>query len=128
MTGYKTYNRVTGGSEKTGTEITFKVNTREELVRHYRIFFDNGHGLRKDILAQALPWLRELLQWFKTQPTARMYSSSILFTYDGAQDGGALGLRLIDFAHVFPITDGGVDTGYIFGIEKMIAIFEEMLA
>jgi len=127
LTGYKTYNRVTGKSEKTGKEITFKVNTREELVRHFRIFFDNGHGVRKDLLNQAVPWLRELQTWFKTKPTARFYSSSVLFTYDGAKDGGSLGLRLIDFAHVFPIKDGGVDDGYVFGIEKMIEMFEEIL-
>jgi len=127
LTGYKSYNRVNGTSDKTGKEITFKVNTREELLRHYKIFFDNGHGVRKDLVAQAIPWLKELKVWFETKPTARMFSSSVLFTYDGAKDGGQLGLRLIDFAHVFPITDGGKDDGYIFGIQKMIEIFEEMI-
>ena len=127
LTGYKTYDRKTGNSEKTGKEITFTVNTRDLLVKHYRIFFDNGLGLRKDLLKQAVPWLKELKVWFETQPTARIYSSSVLFTYDGAKDGGSLGIRLIDFAHVFPITDGGRDEGYIFGIGKMIEIFEELI-
>jgi len=103
------------------------VNTREELLRHFKIFFDNGLGVRKDLVNQAIPWLKELKAWFETKPTARMFSSSVLFTFDGAKDGGQLGIRLIDFAHVFPITDGGKDDGYIFGIQKMIEIFEEML-
>jgi hypothetical protein len=127
LTGYKSYNRVANTSEKTGKEVTFTVNTRELLTTHFGKFFNNGAGLRKDLLNQAVPWLKELLNWFRTKPTARFFSSSVLFTYDGAVDGGKLGMRLIDFAHVFPITDGGVDDGYVFGIEKMIDIFEGML-
>jgi len=126
ITGYKTYNAVTGASVKTGKEITFTVNTRDKLVEHVKIFFDNGKGVRKDLVKACVPWLRDLQTWFETKPTARLYSSSVLFCYDGASDKVNIGLRLIDFAHVFPIKDNGKDDGYILGLGKMIEIFEEI--
>lgn len=35
---------------------------------------------------------------------------------------------MIDFAHVFPIEDGGKDDGYIFGLKHMIELFGELSA
>jgi len=35
---------------------------------------------------------------------------------------------MIDFAHVFPITDSGKDDGYVHGLREMISMFKEVLA
>lgn len=34
---------------------------------------------------------------------------------------------MIDFAHVFPTTDNTIDTNYLFGIENLVKIFEDLL-
>jgi len=128
LTGYKTYNRKTNDYNKVGKDVTFAVKTREDLVKHYKIFFDNGNGVRKDVVRQYLPWLEELLAWFEKNPTASFYSSSVLFCYEGGKDTGTVRARLIDFAHVFPCKSGERDEGYITGLKHMIQIFKEISA
>jgi len=122
LTGYKVYDPATKKTEKVGKEITFTVKTRADLIVHFAKFW-GGH---KAVIASTLPWLRDLLQWFSEKPTARLYSSSILFCYDPADPKKPVSMRLIDFAHVFPITDGGKDEGYVHGLKEMIKMFEDL--
>ncbi|KAL9874094.1 inositol polyphosphate multikinase [Glossina fuscipes] len=37
-------------------------------------------------------------------------------------------VRMIDFAHVFPASDGSPDTNYIFGLQNLIKIIEDLLS
>lgn len=36
-------------------------------------------------------------------------------------------VKMIDFAHVFPTTNQSLDTNYIFGLENLIMVFEELI-
>uniref|UniRef100_A0A1I8NS05 Kinase n=1 Tax=Stomoxys calcitrans TaxID=35570 RepID=A0A1I8NS05_STOCA len=36
-------------------------------------------------------------------------------------------IRMIDFAHVFPASNGSLDTNYLFGLESLISILEDLL-
>ncbi|XP_018801534.1 PREDICTED: inositol polyphosphate multikinase [Bactrocera latifrons] len=36
-------------------------------------------------------------------------------------------VKMIDFAHVFPTTNQSLDTNYIFGLENLIVVFEELM-
>lgn len=37
-------------------------------------------------------------------------------------------IKMIDFAHVFPAENESIDTNYLFGIESLIKIFEQLLS
>lgn len=37
-------------------------------------------------------------------------------------------IKMIDFAHVFPADNESIDTNYLFGIESLIKIFEQLLS
>lgn len=55
----------------------------------------------------------------------RLYGSSLLICYEGdptTADTGAsrADVRMIDFAHAYPIADGGHDTGYVQGIDFLL--------
>lgn len=133
--GYKRFD-----GEKVGKDVLFKVDTREGLVEHYTAFFSNSDGIRADVIAACIPMLEELLAYFEEKPTARFYSSSILFVCDGtaywcmkllilgASPKPKVNVRMIDFAHVYPIEDGGKDDGYIFGLKYVIEILKELSA
>jgi hypothetical protein len=64
----------------------------------------------------------------------RWWSSSLLIAYDAATtDGSAALVRLIDYAHVDMAaepgaTERGPDEGALFGIETLLAIFDELLS
>lgn len=64
------------------------------------------------------------------QHGVRLYSSSILIAYDGDMGGMSKTprVRMIDFAHVFPIEEGGgIDEAYLVGIRNLIRILQEEL-
>jgi len=91
-------------------------------------FFHNGKGVRVDLLPKYLEFLRNLLEFFESQRDLRFYSSSLLFLYDADESNkkAVPQVRMIDFAHVHEITDGGRDEGYIIGLKNLIAFFEKI--
>lgn len=83
---------------------------------------------RKQIIEGYLVKLRLLLEYFKKQSNLRFYSSSLLFLYDGidVNDTPIVDVRMIDFAHVHKIKDGGKDDGYVFGLSNLILHLEKL--
>ncbi len=93
-------------------------------------FFDNGEHKRVDILPHCIAKLKELQKWFDEQRelrycnrwidiynfdskilfisllilTYRIYSSSLLFLYDGDVNNSNSTVKMIDFAHVHEVT------------------------
>jgi len=104
--------------------------TQDKMTKSLEVFFDNGEEIRKDLLAGFLEILSKIQTWFLEQKELRFYSSSLLFLYDGVKKSGEpkVDIRMIDFAHVHPITDGGRDEGYIFGVKNLIEHLEKMKA
>jgi len=83
-------------------------------------FFHNGTTIRKNLIPLFLEKLTKVVEWAETQGDVRVYSSSVLFIYDGEiQEEERVELKLIDFAHVHKIQDEGKDEGYIFGIKNL---------
>jgi len=126
ITGYRTYKIPANDFLKLGKDVTKKI-TADNYLQYLREFFDNGEGLRKDVIGFFLPQLRKYLAWHQHQSVIRTYSSSLLFVYDALNKEPHGSVKWIDFAHVFPIKDGGHDTGFIFGLEKLIGYLEELL-
>ncbi|XP_043860542.1 inositol hexakisphosphate kinase 3 [Dromiciops gliroides] len=119
-------------------------------------FLHNGSHLRTDLLEPILFQLKALLSVIKNQSSYRFYSSSLLIIYDGqmpperipgshpqgcfqktscsSPEGlSKVDVRMIDFAHTtykgsrynHPIYDGP-DHGYIFGLENLIQILQDI--
>ena len=58
---------------------------------------------------------------FQSRRACRFYGSSLLLIYEGDEkEPPKTDVRMIDFAHVYPITDGGIDAGYMHGIDTLV--------
>jgi hypothetical protein len=102
--------------------------TEDTFLESLLNYFRNGKETRTDIVAPYLEFLRKLLQFFEEQCDLRYYSSSLLFLYDADQTNkdATPQIRMIDFAHVHEIKDGGKDEGYITGLKNLIGFFEKI--
>jgi len=101
--------------------------TPETMLESLSQFFNNGSRLRTELIPLYLEKIRDVQQWINDQTQLRFYSSSLLFIYDGEEsDDPKIELKMIDFAHVHPIQDGGKDDGYIFGIQNLIDHLEKL--
>lgn len=98
------------------------------LEQQLRSFFQQDGTVPRKILESFLPSLEEIRDWMSSQSIFRFYSSSLLFVYEGSEmkiiADVHIGdesrefksrVKMIDFAHVFKIEDGGKDYGYVKG-------------
>lgn len=105
-------------------------------------YLHDGETLRKDVLESYLGKLRKLFDWYSKQQEFRLFASSLLFVYDsthtpipeinthvspGENDCLQADVRMIDFAHVWPVEEGGRDEGYIIGLTNLINILQSIL-
>jgi len=70
--------------------------------------------------------MKAILEWFRTTCPFCLYSASLLFVYDAKNAKTTGRVKLIDFAHVFPLEAGKHDDNFIFGLEKLIGFLEEI--
>lgn len=90
-------------------------------------------GDRRTVMIERLvEQLRAIRRCLTESARWRITSSSLLITYEGA-DGTSHGaergisVHMIDFAHVFEITDGGVDAGYMHGLDTLLSHLNQIL-
>ncbi|OWA55438.1 putative Inositol hexakisphosphate kinase 3, partial [Hypsibius exemplaris] len=144
--GYKTWNKYFGrGLSVDG----FKTALHDFLFNGRRFL----HELIPDILTQ----LRQLSQVVRSLDGFRFYSSSLLIMYEGAPTCGpseeseqvappatsisssgaglTVDVKMIDFAHsslptsnASAVRHRGPDTGYLFGLDNLIRLLEELLS
>jgi inositol-hexakisphosphate kinase len=100
--------------------------TPETMLESLSQFFNNGERLRTELIPSYLEKLGEIQEWINEQSQLRFYSSSVLFIYDGDESNSKVELKMIDFAHVHEIQDGGKDDGYIFGLQNLIDHLEKL--
>ncbi|NXD56388.1 IP6K3 kinase, partial [Corvus moneduloides] len=117
-----------------------------------RQFLCNGNQLRTDLLEPIILRLKALLSVIRKQSSYRFYSSSLLIIYDGQEhkesadhhlpfpkthgtNPSRVDVRMIDFAHTTfkgsksnpnPTLHDGPDQGYIFGLENLIKILQNL--
>ncbi|XP_007527506.1 inositol hexakisphosphate kinase 3 [Erinaceus europaeus] len=118
-------------------------------------FLHNGTHLRTELLGPIQRQLQALLSVIRSQSSYRFYSSSLLIVYDGqdlpeSTSGGPhqdlqsargsssdnlakVDIRMIDFAHTTykgswneHTTHDGPDPGFIFGLENLIQILQNI--
>eukprot|EP01116_Phalansterium_solitarium_P013864 TRINITY_DN31301_c0_g1_i1.p1 TRINITY_DN31301_c0_g1~~TRINITY_DN31301_c0_g1_i1.p1 ORF type:complete len:277 (+),score=16.83 TRINITY_DN31301_c0_g1_i1:58-888(+) len=95
-----------------------------ETIRDALALFFNKTNIRV-----YLPFLERLLGWMERQTHARFISSSLLFLWEGAEGDNPVPAvaKMIDFAHVYAISDGGRDESYIFGLRTLISLLKGLL-
>lgn len=111
-------------------------------------FMHNGAKLRRDLFEPILSKLCSLKTVLERQASYRFYSSSLLIIYEGKEPGRAevsppldpppapsIDVRMIDFAHSTfkgfrddQTVHDGPDRGYVFGLESLINILEDIRA
>ncbi|CAF3780112.1 unnamed protein product [Rotaria sordida] len=100
-------------------------------------FFDNGRTKRLDVLPEIIERLSSLYETINFLSEYRFYSGSLLIVYDGLPQSNLVDVRMIDFAHsIYASTPNetsasnkhvGPDKGYLFGLERLIDVFKEIL-
>ena len=101
--------------------------TVETLPAALLEYFNDGVSIRKELITQFINLIQPVLKWEESQKIARIYSSSLLFIYDSDKDTTVSPrLRMIDFAHVHPIKDDGLDDGYIFGVRTLLTYLSKL--
>ncbi|NWJ09576.1 IP6K3 kinase, partial [Crypturellus undulatus] len=127
--------------------------TPEGFRQTLRQFLCNGNRLRTDLLEPIILQLKALLSVIRKQSSYRFYSSSLLIIYDGLESKEIaapldhhlqghfptancpprVDVRMIDFAHTTfkgskcnHTTYDGPDHGYIFGLENLIKILQNI--
>ncbi|XP_077978300.1 inositol hexakisphosphate kinase 1-like [Glandiceps talaboti] len=118
--------------------------TPDDVKQAFCEFLYNGVRLRTDVISDIISKLLELRHIVEKKNSFRFYSSSLLVMYEGKQhkntDGSwtqdvqpKLDIRMIDFAHSTHNglrgdgkTHSGPDTGYIYGLDNVIRIFQEI--
>lgn len=100
-------------------------------------FIDNGRSKRFDILPAIIERLQSLHQTIAGLANYRFYSGSLLVVYDGLPSSDLIELRMIDFAHSILLPSATTDESsgefdpdrdYLFGLERLIDVFREILA
>jgi len=101
-----------------------KDNTMAESIA---VFFNDGVNIRKNVVKAFLPILKKIQEYFESQHDLRFFSSSLLFLFEGSDaESLKVDIRMIDFAHVHQIHDGGTDGGYVVGMKNLMKIFEDL--
>eukprot|EP00210_Caulerpa_lentillifera_P007598 g7256.t1 len=121
--GWQTYNK---------TEMKFHrmskhecKTLKENLICETLIkFADNTSGLNlREVYYGAICKVKELYNWCQRQEMFNFYSSSILLIYEGEAESEKelrVQIKLIDFAHAYPIANGIKDTNFQDGLMSFI--------
>ena len=100
-------------------------------------YLNNGLKIRTDAIDPIIEKLESLYKSIQSKSAYRFYGSSLLVLYDGydasTDQEKNIDVRMIDFAHSTHIgykqdhkVHNGPDQGYLFGLENLIKIFNEI--
>ena len=128
------------GFRITGLNIKDEKNCESyRLVKDFNaVTYEKSHGLinkflmcngkttiNKEAVKYYIETIKQILNIIETKTTRIMIGSSLLFALSNTDN--KYDLKAIDFAHVFPLEEGGKDTGYIKGLKSLIELFEKFL-
>ena len=103
----------------------------EGLVGALRRAFTADGVLCSAALAYYVARLEELLRALEGQSRWQLVSSSLLFVFEPEAAAGRTGatprMRMIDFAHSYPLEGCGKDYGYLFGLRNLHALMRMLL-
>jgi len=123
--GLRTYHNPTAQYSSLSRAAANSICLKNQLEKRLFDFFHTGDGLRQDIIKYFITRLELIFSWMQTQNLYRFYSSSLLFVFEGDGNVMKADVRMIDFAHVFTIKDGGIDDGYVKGLTTLITLLKK---
>lgn len=126
IVAYRTYDTVLKDYKQLGKGDANKVSNFDQFKYAFLEFFNSGNGLRIDVLTALKSKLVDIHQWMSTQTSYKFIASSLLFVYD-AELPLLCNVKMIDFAHVFEITNSTPDLNYIQGLDTIISIVNQKL-
>jgi len=87
----------------------------------------DGYKLRMELLPCIVNTLLRLLKVMEECP-CRLYTSSLLFIYEGREENARVDIRVVDFAHGVPkdTKEGERDDGFVFGLKNLISLFQNI--
>jgi len=86
-----------------------------------RYFTHEDPKVTNRLLQSAVSQVEAVYAWFSSQHSLRFFSSSLLFVFDGANPT-ELRVKMIDFAHVFPIrNENERDDNYLVGLKELLS-------
>mmetsp|Transcript_9686 Transcript_9686/g.11629 ORF Transcript_9686/g.11629 Transcript_9686/m.11629 type:complete len:496 (+) Transcript_9686:2-1489(+) len=93
-----------------------------------RFFVDKDGVIHFDLVKALKKKLGDIQNMLRENPIWRIYGSSLLVVYDAKNPTPeTLRVSMIDFAHVFKITDGGRDDGYLHGLRFLEGCLDYVL-
>jgi len=125
--------RITGVTirDEHGT-ITFKIqkefsgisikDAKEILVKF--LSCNGAKAPNKEAVLHYIEKIREILKLWENNISRMLIASSLFFVLSNTDN--AYYLRIIDFAHAFPLEEGKKDFGFIKGLKSLIQILEEI--
>jgi adenylate kinase family enzyme len=126
VVGLKTFNAQDGAwvsrDKPWGKELT-----DETFADGVRFFFDQPEP-RPELVKEFSERIRAVEKFMSEQSKLMFISSSLLFVFDGEPGADPkCELRMIDFAHVFPLESAGArDTGYLTGLTNLLRVFDTL--
>lgn len=101
--------------------------TDEKFEQFLAQYFWNGERMRVELLPLMIDKLKELLQIIKKGVRYVFYATSLLLLYDGDENNTKVDVKMIDFGHTYPYTEGQIrDDGFEFGLTNLISILEKI--
>jgi len=95
-------------------------------------FLFDGYTTRTELIPSILSALQRLLDVMEECP-CRLYTSSLLFIYEGNSTGEenthpSVDIRIVDFAHGVPknTNEGELDDGFVFGLKNLMILFQSI--
>ena len=90
------------------------------------MFFDQGSATRYELIPLMSEKLNVIQKWFEEQDEFKLYASSLLFVYEGAEDReqSKIDIRMVDFAHAYEHNQSEIDQNYLFGVNKLVSFFQ----
>jgi len=89
----------------------------------------DGYTTRTELIPSILNSLERLLDVMEECP-CRLYTSSLLFTYEGGDEHThpVVDIRIVDFAHGISKNskEGELDDGFVFGLKNLIILFQSI--
>jgi len=103
---------------------------KDTIIHSLYEYFHTGNHLRREVIQKFIDHLQTLRQTMEQDEAYRIYSSSLLFMYEGSiEEPANVQVKMIDFEHTFLYTDKtkDLDDGYQFGLNSLIYLLETIL-
>jgi hypothetical protein len=126
IVAYRTYDNVLKDYKQLTKSEANKISNMEQFKHNFLEFFNAGNTFRVDVMMTLKNKLVDMHQWFSTQTSYKFIASSLFFVFD-AELPLKCDVKMIDFAHVFEITDSNPDFNYIQGLDTIISLLARKL-